>query len=102
MIANGVIVYFSITVSISLFFAIHLTLIVFFYCYSSYKMHHATKQTGQHDYDIQKATDVCRKYKKLSADIFLRLRKRLWMTQYAITLAFMFAGYLDEIIDTVL
>jgi hypothetical protein len=43
---NGIIVYFSVTVSISLFFAIHLSLIVFFYCYSSFKMHQATKDKG--------------------------------------------------------
>lgn len=44
---------------------------------------------------------MCRKYKKLSADLFLKLRQNLWMTQYAITLAFIFAAYLDEIVDRV-
>jgi len=45
LVTNGVIVYFSITVSISLFYAIQLSLIIFFYCFSSYKLNQAVKGT---------------------------------------------------------
>jgi hypothetical protein len=38
LVANGVIVYFGITLSISLFFAVHITMIVFFYCSNAYKL----------------------------------------------------------------
>jgi len=103
LVTNGVIVYFSITVSVSLFYAIHLALIIFFYCYSSFKLNEAAQGTLSNKeesitLDLQEATDLCRSYKKLSHEIFLRIRKRLWMTQYAITMLFVFASYLDPMI----
>lgn len=103
LVTNGVIVYFSITISISLFYAIHLSMIVFFYCYSSYKLNHAARETisggtEKVTLDLQQASDLCRIYKKVSHDIFLHIRKRLWMTQYVITMAFVFASYLDPMI----
>lgn len=39
LLTNGVIVYFSVKVSVSLFFAIHMSFITFFYCYTAFKMH---------------------------------------------------------------
>ena len=38
LLTNGVIVYFSVKVSVSLFFAIHMTIIVGFYCYTASKI----------------------------------------------------------------
>lgn len=101
LITNGCIIYFSVHVSVSLFFAIHISIIVFFYCYNSYVMHKLTKESGRHVYDIQQATDVCRRYKKFSSGVFLRSRQNLWMTQYVITLFFMFMGYVGPIFDQI-
>ena len=36
LVANAVIVYFGITLSISLFFAVHITMIVYFYGHNAY------------------------------------------------------------------
>jgi len=54
LIANGVIVYYSLTVSVSFFFALHISLIVFFYCYNSYGIDDLSSSNGQeyHKYDI--------------------------------------------------
>ena len=46
------------------------------------------------------ASDKGREYKKKSHDIFLNIRKNLWMIQYSFTLAFVFAGYLNPIVDS--
>ena len=103
LVTNGVIVYFSITVSVSLFYAIHLSMIIFFYCYSSFKLNEVAQGTLSSKeesvtLDLIEASDLCRSYKKISHEIFLRIRKRLWMTQYAITMLFVFASYLDPMI----
>ncbi len=103
LVTNGVIVYFSITVSVSLFYAIHLSMIIFFYCYSSFKLNEVAQGTLSNKeesvtLDLQEASDLCRQYKKISHEIFLQIRKRLWMTQYAITMLFVFASYLDPMI----
>lgn len=78
-------------------------MIIFFYCYSSFKLNQAAQGTLSSKeesvtLDLQEASDLCRSYKKISHEIFLRIRKRLWMTQYAITMLFVFASYLDPMI----
>lgn len=59
------IVYFSITVSVSLFYAIHLSMIIFFYCYSSFKLNEVAQGTLSNKeesvtLDLQEASDLCR------------------------------------------
>jgi hypothetical protein len=47
LLTNGLIVYFSVHVSISLFLALNISIIVFFYVYNSYIIHEKTKKTEE-------------------------------------------------------
>jgi hypothetical protein len=51
-ITNGVIVYYSITISISFFYAVHLCLIVIFYTYSNYKLSNETTDISNEVMDL--------------------------------------------------
>ena len=72
LLTNGVIVYFSVKVSVSLFFAVHMSIIVIFYCYTASKMHSVI--TSDCKLSMQHASDRCRVYKKHSSDVFLKAR----------------------------
>jgi hypothetical protein len=48
---------------------------------------------------MQMASDLSRKYKKEVCDAYLRVRMRLWQTQYSLCLFFLFLSYICPLID---
>lgn len=85
LVINMMIVLWCIGYSVSLYFAINLTIIVVFYlwCISEVMKidrNNSASKTENPKFDLQTASDLCRKYKKDVCDAYLMVRMKLWRT----------------------